>query len=101
MVVSGVCVSCFSLDDGNSSVQSFDRLGRWGDMSKNGSAEILYQSFMREAIMNSSGIGWDVHSSEVVHPAFSLPTTAPQTFKDALKDGFGKCVVARDMPEPC
>ena len=35
-----------------------------------------------------------------VHPAFSLPTTAPPTLQGALKDGFREAVVTCDMPEP-
>ena len=31
---------------------------------------------------------------EVVHPAFSLPTPASPTLQGALKDGFGKAVMA-------
>ena len=37
---------------------------------------------------------------DVVHPAFSLPTTASPTLQGAPKDGFGEAVVACDMPEP-
>ena len=39
--------------------------------------------------------------SDVVHPAFPLPTTVSPTFQGAQKDGFGEAVVACDMPEPC
>ena len=38
--------------------------------------------------------------SDVVHPAFPLPTTASPTLQGALKDGFGEAVMACDMPEP-
>ena len=44
-----------------SSVQSRDRLGRRGDM-RDDSAEILFQSFLQEALVSSSGMGRDVHS---------------------------------------
>ena len=44
-----------------SSVQSLDRVGRRGDM-RDDSAEILFQSFLREALVSSSGMGRDVHS---------------------------------------
>ena len=37
----------------------------------------------------------------VVHPAFSLPTTASPTLQGALKNGFREAVVVCDMPEPC
>ena len=38
---------------------------------------------------------------DVVHPAFSLLTTASPTLKGALRDGFREDVVACDMPKPC
>ena len=44
-----------------SSFQSLDRLGRRGDM-RDDSVEILFQSFLQEAVMGSSGIGGNVHS---------------------------------------
>ena len=44
-----------------SSVQSLDRLGRPRDMADD-SAEILFQSFLQEAPVSSSGMGRDVHS---------------------------------------
>ena len=44
-----------------SSARSFDRLGRQGDM-RNHSAEIPFQSFLRDIIVSSSDIGRDVHS---------------------------------------
>ena len=50
--------------------------------------------------MSSSGMGRNVHS-DVVHPGFPLPTTALPTLQGVQKDGFGKAVVACDMPEPC
>ena len=71
-----------------SSVQSFDRLGRWGDM-RDDSVDILFQSFLQEAIVSSSGMGRDVHS-----------LTSP-TLQGARTNGFGEAVVACDMPEPC
>ena len=37
---------------------------------------------------------------EAVHPVFPLPTTESPTHKGTLKDGFGKAVMACDMPEP-
>ena len=42
-------------------VQSLDRLGRRRDM-KNDVAKILFQSFLQEAFVSSSGMGRDVHS---------------------------------------
>ena len=44
-----------------SSVQSLDRLVRREDMGDD-SAEILFQSFLQEALVSSSGMGRDVHS---------------------------------------
>ena len=44
-----------------SSVQSLYRMGRRGDMRDN-SAEILFQIFLQEALVGSSGMGRDVHS---------------------------------------
>ena len=38
--------------------------------------------------MSSSGIGRDVHSFDVVHPADPLPTTASPILQGALRDGF-------------
>ena len=44
-----------------SSVQSLDRLGRRGDMIDD-SAEALFQSFQKGAVVSSFGMGRDVHS---------------------------------------
>ena len=65
------------------------------------SAEILFQSVLQEAFVSSSGMSRDVSLLDVVHPAFSLPTTASPTLQGALKDGFGEAVVACYMPETC
>ena len=46
---------------GFSSVQSLDRLGLQGDM-RDDSAEMLFQSFLQEALVSSYGMGRDVHS---------------------------------------
>ena len=45
----------------NRSVHFLDRLGRRGEL-KDDSAEILFQSFLPEALVNSSGMGRVVHS---------------------------------------
>ena len=42
-------------------VQSLEQMGRRGDI-RDDSAEILFQSFMRETLVSSSGIGRSVHS---------------------------------------
>ena len=69
-----------------SSGQSLHRLGRPRDM-RDDSAEILFQSFLHEAFVNSSGMDRNAH---VVHAAFPLAITAPPILRDALKD---VCVV--------
>ena len=66
---------------------------------RDSSAEILFQSFLQEAVVSSSGMGRNVHS-DVVHPGFPLPTTASPALQGTLKDGFGEAVVACDVPEP-
>ena len=48
-----------------------------GDM-RDDSAEILFQSFLKEALVSSTYMGRDVYF-DVVHPAFPLPTTASPT----------------------
>ena len=83
--------------------QSFDRLGYRGD-TRDDSAEILLQHFLRKVIVRSFGIGRDVRllfDVDGVHPAFPLPTMASPTHQGALKDGFEVAVVTGDMPEPC
>ena len=82
-----------------SSVQSLDRFGRRGDM-RDDSAEILFQSFLQEALVSSSGMGRDVHSL-MLSSSISLPTTASPTPQGLLKDGFGEAVMACDTPELC
>ena len=44
-----------------SSVQSLDQLGRRRDLMDD-SAEILFQSFLQEALVSSSGMGRDVQA---------------------------------------
>ena len=51
--------------------------------------------------MSNAAAGQGHPLFDVVHPAFSLPTTASPTLQDALKGGLGEAVVVRDMPEPC
>ena len=62
---------------------------------RDNSLEILFQSFLHEALLSSSGLGRYVHS------AFPLPTTASPTLQGALKNNLGEAVVSCDMPEPC
>ena len=54
------------------SVQSLDRLSRRGDM-RDDSAEILFQSFLLEAILSSSGKDRDVHSLTLSMKHFLCP----------------------------
>ena len=58
------------------------------------SAEILFQSFLQEALVSSSGMG------RYVHPLM-LPIQHFPTLKGALEDGSGEAVLACDMPELC
>ena len=64
------------------------------------SAKIFFLSFLQEALASSSGMCRDVRS-DILHPAFSLPTKASPTLHGALKGGCGEAVIACDMPEPC
>ena len=50
--------------------------------------------------MSGSSTGMDVRSSMLVHPIFPVLTTASPALQDALKDGFGEPVLAREMAEP-
>ena len=63
------------------------------------SAEILYQSFLQEAL-EQFWHGQRRQLTAVFHPAVPLPTTASSTLQGALADGFGEAVGVRDMPEP-
>ena len=64
-----------------------------GDM-KHDSAKILFQFFfLQEAIVNSSGMGWDVHFLMLSIQHFLC---RPQHI---LKDGFAEAVVVCDMPQ--
>ena len=56
------------------------------------SAEILFQSFPRKAIVSSSGMGRNVSLFDIVHPAFRLPI---EVWYGILKGGFSEAVVAR------
>ena len=63
-------------------------------------AEIRFQSFVLEALVNSSGMGRDVHSFILSIKHFLSITVSPIP-QDALKDAFGEAVAACDLPEPC
>ena len=60
--------------------------GEGGDIWDD-SAEILFQSFLLDALVSSSGMGRDVHSLML-----SLHTTVTSTLKGAQEDGFGEAV---------
>ena len=67
------------------------------------SAEILFQSFLREAVfVSSSGMSRDARSLTLSSQHFLCqPRRRPATLQDAMKEGFGEAVVACDMPETC
>ena len=50
------------------------------------SAEILFKSFLQEALVSSSGMVRAVHFFDVVHSAFPLQTTASPILRGALRD---------------
>ena len=52
-----------------SSVQFLDRLDPWNNM-RDGPGKIFFQSFLREAIASSSGMGRNVHSLTLSIPLF-------------------------------
>ena len=65
------------------------------------SAEILFKSFLQEALVSSSGMGKDVHFLMLsIQHVLCRPRHRPPS-QGALKDGFGEAVVACNMPEPC
>ena len=66
--------------------QSLDRSGRRGDMT-NDSIEILFQSFLQEAIVSSSGM-----AGTFIGPAFPRPTAASSTSPECQKVGVGEAV---------
>ena len=77
----------------------FSPLTYWvvrGDM-KDDSAQILFQSFLQEALVSSFGRGTVIVS--IQH--FLCRRTASPTLQDALKDDLGKAVMACDMPKSC
>ena len=117
-----------SLED--SSVQSLDRLGCWGwgvgrvqfspliewvvgggvwgDM-KDDSVEILFQSFLQEGLLSSSGMGRDVHSGMGWNVHSLMMSIQHFLWMDNTKEHPPRCpewcfreaVVACDVPEPC
>ena len=70
-----------------------------GGGMKDDTAEILFQSFLQEALVSSFWHGQGCPLFDVVHPAFPLPTRASPTLKDAPKDGFVEAVVPCEIPE--
>ena len=82
-----------------------DQFSHWGDMLDN-SAEILLQSSLQEAIVSSSGMGWDVWHSlmlSIQHflcwPSHRPPLPPPP--KVSYRMVCGQTVAVRDMSEPC
>ena len=63
-------------------------------------AEIRFQSFVLEALVNSSGMGRDVHSL-CCPSSISFANHCVATLQGAMKDGSGKAAMACDIPEPC
>ena len=61
------------------------------------SAEIRFQSFVREALVRSSAMDSDVHALTSTFRQFSLPATTSPFLRGALKDEVGEAVVACDM----
>ena len=59
------------------------------------SAEILFQSFSSGCPCEQFWHGQNCSLFDVVHPSFSLPTTALPTLQGALKDGFGEALVVQ------
>ena len=70
-----------------------DRLGHRGDM-KDDPAEVLFQSFLPEVVVSSSGTGRDVHSLTLSIQHFPLLTMASTCVQGGVEDGFGEAVVA-------
>ena len=65
------------------------------------SPEILFQSFLREAIVNSSGMGSGVHSLTLsIRHFLCLPERHPSSKVPCMMVSLG-AVVACDLPEPC
>ena len=64
-------------------------------------AQILFQSFSERSHREQFWCGWGRPVFDVVYSAFRLTVKALPTVQDALKDGFGEAVVARDVTDPC
>ena len=62
------------------------------------SAEMLFQSFLQEAILSSSGMGRDVNSLMLSIQHFLCQ---PQHRQGALEDEIGEAVVVCCVPKPC
>ena len=82
------------------SVQSLDQLGRWRVM-RDDSAEIIFRSFLQEALVSNSGMSRDVHSLVLPTQHFLCRQRRRSHSKVPLGVVFGEAVVACDMPEPC
>ena len=65
------------------------------------SAEILFQSFLQEALVSSSGMGRDVHFSFALSILHFLCRPRRRLGLKCPGDGFEEAVVTRDMTKPC
>ena len=86
-----------SMNPWSGQISSSTRLGRRGNM-RDDSAEIVFQCFLQEALVGSSGLGQGSPLFNAVHPAFPLPTTAYPTLQGVMKDNSGEAVVACEIP---
>ena len=83
-------------------VQSFDWFGWWGNM-RDDSTEILFQSFLKEAIMGSSGMVRDVQSLMLFIQHFLCwpVITYLSRYPAGWFGWFGRGLWVRDLPGPC
>ena len=86
-----------------SSVQFLDQLGHWGNM-RDDSTEILFQSFLQEALVSSSGMGRDAHSSMLSTQPFLCqsqhrpPSKVPRR---TVLDRLSRCVTHLNQASFC
>ena len=76
-------------------------VGGGGGGMRDDSAELLFQSFLQEALVSSFWHGQRCPLFDVVPQAFALPTTASPTLQGALKDDIAESSMACDISEPC
>ena len=68
---------------------------------KDYSTEILFQSFLYEALVSRSGMSKDVHSLTLSIQHFLCRPRRRPPSQDALKEGFGEAVVACGTRKRC